>query len=55
MRDANTPKRKLTTKIFYVNSFMVLFSHIFLLMRQFKILIECFLSNQFDEIKYTIF
>ena len=34
---------------------MVLFSYIFLLMWQFKTLIECFLSNQFDEIKYVLF
>ena len=55
MKDESTPKRKLTTKIFHVNSFMVLFSYIFLLMWQFKTLIECFLSNQFDEIKYVLF
>ena len=53
MRDASTPKRKLTTKIFHVNSFVVLFSYIFLLW-QFKILIECFSSNQFDEIKHVL-
>ena len=55
MRDASTPKRKLTTKIFHVNSFVVLFSYIFLLIWQFKILIECFLSNQFNEIKQVLF
>ena len=55
MRDANTPKRKLTTKIFHVNSFVVLFSYIFLLMWQFKILIEWFSLNQFDEIKHALF
>ena len=54
MRDASKPKRKLTTKIFHVNSFVVLFSYIFLLW-QFKILIECFWSNQFDEIKHIHF
>ena len=55
MRDASTPKRNLTTKIFHVNSFVVLFSYILLLMWQFKILIECFLSNPFDEIKHVLF
>ena len=55
MRDASTPKRKLTTKIFHVNSFAVLFPYIFLLMWQFKILIECFSSNQLDKIKYLLF
>ena len=55
MRVANTPKRKLTAKIFHVSSFVVLFSYVFLLMQQFKILIECFLSNQFDEIKHVLF
>ena len=54
MRDASTPKRKLSTKIFHVNSFVVLFSYIFLLW-QFKILIEYFSSNQFDEIKHVLF
>ena len=54
MRDASTLKRKLTTKIFHVNSFVILFSYIFLLW-QFKILIECFPSNQFDEIKHVLF
>ena len=54
MSDASAPKQKLTTKIFHVNSFVILFSYIFL-MWQFKILIECFLSNQFDEIKYVLF
>ena len=34
---------------------MVLFAHIFLLIWQFKILVECFLSNQFDEIKQVLF
>ena len=53
MRDASTPKRKLTTKIFHVNSFVVLFSYISLLIWQFKILIECFSSHQFDEIKHV--
>ena len=51
MRDASTPKRKFTTKIVHVNSFVVLFSYIFLLW-QFKILIECFSSNQFDKNMY---
>ena len=55
MRDASPPKQKLTTKIFHANSFVVLFSYIFLLMWQFKILIECFSSNQFDEIKHVLF
>ena len=55
MRDASTPKRKLTTKIFHVNSFVVLFSYIFLLIWQFEILIEWFSSNQFDEIKHVLF
>ena len=55
MRDAITPKQKLTTKIFDVNSFVVLFCYIFLLMWQFKVLIECFSSNLSDEIKRTIF
>ena len=53
MRDASTPKWKLNTKIIHVNSFVVLFSYIFLLW-QFKILIECFSSNQFDEIKHVL-
>ena len=34
MREASTPKRKLTAKVFHVNSFVVLFSYIFILMRQ---------------------
>ena len=55
MSDASTPKRKPTAKIFHVNSFVVLFSYIFLLMWQFKISIECFSSNQFDEIKHALF
>ena len=55
MTDAITPKQKPATKIFHVNSFVVLLSYIFLLMRQFKILIECFSSNQFDEIKHVLF
>ena len=55
IRDASTRKRKLTTKIFLVNSFVVLFSYIFLLMWQFKILIECCSSNQFHEIKHVLF
>ena len=55
MRDASTPRRKLTTKIFHVNSLVVLFSYIFLLIWQFKILIVCFSSNQFDEIKHVLF
>ena len=54
MRDASTPTRKLTRKIFHVNSSMILFSYIFLLW-QFKILLECFSSNKSDEIKRTIF
>ena len=41
-------------KIFHVDSCVVLFSYIFLLW-QFKILIECFSSNQFDEIKHVLF
>ena len=32
-----------------------IFSYVFLLMWQFKTLIECFLSNQFDEIKHVLF
>ena len=55
MSDASAPKQKLTTKIFHVNSFVILFSYIFLLMWQFKVLIECFSSNLSDEIKRTIF
>ena len=55
MRDASTLKQKLTTKISHVNSFVVLVSYIFLLMSQFKVLIECFSSNQFDEIKHVLF
>ena len=55
MRDATTPKQKLTTKMFHVNSFVVLLSYIFLLMSQFKVLIECFSSNQFDEINMYYF
>ena len=55
MRGATTPKQKLTTKIFHVNSFVVLLSYIFLLMSQFKVLLECFSSNQFDEIKHALF
>ena len=55
MRDATTPKQKLTTKIFHVNSFVVLLSYVFLLISQFKVLVECFSSNQFDEIKYVLF
>ena len=55
MRDASTPKRKLTAKIYHVDSFVVLFSYIFLLMWQLKILIECFSSNEFDEIKHALF
>ena len=54
MRDASIPTRKLTTKIFHVNCFVVLFSYIFLLW-QLKILIECFSSNQIDEIKHVLF
>ena len=55
MRDATIPKQKLTTKIFHVNSFVVLLSYTFLLISQFKVLVECFSSNQFDEIKYVLF
>ena len=55
MSDASTPKRKPTAKIFHVSSFVVLFSYIFLLMWKFKISIECFSSNQFDEIKHALF
>ena len=55
MTDAITPKQKPATKIFHVNSFVVLLSYIFLLISQFKILIECFWSNQFDEIKHVLF
>ena len=54
MRNASTPKRKLTAKKFHVNSFVVLFPNIILIW-QFKILIECFSSNQFDEIKHVLF
>ena len=54
MRDESPPKQKLTSKIFHVNSFVVLFSYIFLLMWQFKILIQCFSLNQFDEIKHVL-
>ena len=53
MRDAITPKRKFTAKIFFVNSSEVLFSYIFLLMWQFKILIESFSPHQF--VKHVIF
>ena len=55
MRDGTTPKQKLTTKIFHVNSSVVLLSYIILLMSQFKVLIECFSSNQFDGIKHVLF
>ena len=55
MRESSTPKWKLTTTIFHVNSFVVLFSFIFLLMWQLKILIQCFLWNQFDETKHVQF
>ena len=53
MRDAITPKQKFTAKIFFVNSSEVLFSYIFLLMWQFKILIESFSPHQF--VKHVIF
>ena len=55
MKQATTPKQELITKIFHVNSFVILFSYIFLLMWQSKVLIECFSSNLSDEIKRTIF
>ena len=54
MRDATTPKQKLTTKIFHIISFVVLLFYIFLLISQFKVLIECFSSNQFDEIEHVL-
>ena len=55
MRNGTAPEQKLTTKIFHVNSSVVLLSYIFLLMSQFKVLIECFSSNQFDGIKHVLF
>ena len=55
MRDASTPKLKLTAKIFHVHSFVVLFSYFFLLMWQFKILIGCFSFTLFDELERHIF
>ena len=54
MRNAGTPKLKLSAKIFHVHSFVVLFSYFFL-MGQFEILIECFLSNWFDELEHILF
>ena len=51
MRDASTPKQKLTTKTFHV----IHLWFTFLIMWQFKLLIESFSSNQFDEIKHVLF
>ena len=55
MKDTTTPKQKLTTKVFHLNSLAIFFSYIFLLMWQFKVSNECFSSKQFDEIKHVIF
>ena len=53
MRDASTPKLNLATKIFHVDSFVVLFSSIFLLCRDLKLdlmffiqLISCIRTRQ---------
>ena len=51
MRDASTPKQKPTTKTFHV----IHLWFTFLIMWQFKLLIESFSSNQFDEIKHVLF
>ena len=48
MRDASASKRKLAAEPFHVHSFVVLCSYCFLIW-PFKILIECFSSNYFDE------
>ena len=54
MRDANTRKLKLATKIFHVHSFVFLFPQFFLMWR-FRILIGCFSSNKFDELEHVLF